>query len=66
MANDRESREAIKAKVDELLQKALSEQRFDEVARLAKIAEEIKVLEEQDRKTAERRRDLSGNPVWIY
>ena len=55
-----ESHEAIKAKVDELLQKALAEQRFDEVARLAKIAEEIKMLDEQDRKTSERRRDLAA------
>lgn len=55
-----ENGEALKAKVDELLHKALSQQKFDEVARLGKIAEEIKILEDQDRKIAERRRDLAA------
>src|SRR5260221_4170112 len=54
-----ESGEALLRKIEVLLQEAGSERKYDDVAQLAKMADEIKTLEEQEKKIVERRRGLA-------
>ena len=55
----KENGEALLGRIEVLLQEAIAGRKYDEVARLAKIADEIRMLEDQEKKIAERRGDLA-------
>jgi len=60
VVSGKEGGEALIARINMLLQQAVSEGNYKEIGRLAKVAEELAALEDQEKQIAERRRSVAA------